>query len=118
MSNLQKLRIDDIGQHRTTFEKNKRILLKTQNTCAICGRPIDKGLKFPHPLSPTVDHVVPIVHGGHPSAMENLQLTHFTCNRAKSDKLMKEGTAHTPTEQVLSNRVLPQSMDWANYKSE
>lgn len=50
------LRADRQGPHRVAFEKNKKILLKTQNTCGICGKPIDKTMKAPHPLSPVVDH--------------------------------------------------------------
>jgi len=107
------LRADRQGPHRVAFEKNKRILLKTNNTCGICGKPIDKTLKAPHPLSPVVDHIVPINKGGHPSSIENLQLAHWTCNRQKSDKLysMKD-----ETPKVVGNRNLPQSTDWASYE--
>ena len=45
-------RPDRIGPHRVAFEKNKKIILKTQNICGICGKPVDTRLKHPHPLSP------------------------------------------------------------------
>ena len=106
------LRADRQGPHRVAFEKNKRVLLKTHNTCGICGKPIDKTLKAPHPLSPVVDHIVPINKGGHPSSIENLQLAHWTCNRQKSDKLY---SIKDEAPKVVGNRNLPQSTDWASY---
>ncbi|MDO7872961.1 MAG: HNH endonuclease signature motif containing protein [Enterococcus casseliflavus] len=106
------LRADRQGPHRVAFEKNKRVLLKTHNTCGICGKPIDKTLKAPHPLSPVVDHIVPINKGGHPSSIENLQLAHWTCNRQKSDKLY---FVKDEAPKVVGNRNLPQSTDWASY---
>lgn len=112
--NTPQNRPDKFGEHRAAFERNKKKILATQDTCAICGKPVDKSLKFPHPMSPAIDHIIPIVHSGHPSDISNLQLAHLTCNRAKTDKLMKDPT--TPAESVISNRILPQSLDWANYK--
>lgn len=107
------LRADRSGPHRVAFEKNKKILLKTQNTCGICGKSIDRSLKSPHPLSPVVDHIVPINKGGHPSSIDNLQLAHWTCNRQKSDKLF---TIQPGQDVVLGNRNLPQSTDWIAYR--
>lgn len=66
---------------------NAKIIYATQSVCSICGKPVDKSLKAPHPLSKTVDHVIPVSRGGHPSAIENLALAHRECNQRKSDKL-------------------------------
>lgn len=107
------LRADRQGPHRVAFDKNRKILLKTQNACGICGKPIDKSLKAPDPLSAVVDHIVPINKGGHPSSMDNLQLAHWTCNRQKSDKLFNNKKEEAP--KVIGNRNLPQSADWASY---
>lgn len=110
---MAKLRADRSGPHRVQFEKNKKILLKTQDVCGICGKPIDMSLKYPDPLAPVIDHIIPINKGGHPSDIKNLQLAHWSCNRAKSDKLYKN-----PTQpKVIDSRNLPQSSDWKNYKS-
>ena len=65
--NTNPLRPDRSGPHRVAFEKNKNIILKTRNTCGICGQPVDKDLKYPHPLSPVIDHIVPVNKNGHPS---------------------------------------------------
>ena len=108
-------RPDHDGTHRRQFDINKRRIYATQEICGICGQPVDKSLKFPHPLSPTVDHIIPVSLGGHPSALSNLQLAHWYCNRQKSNKLLKEKNEGTPAENV-GNRDLPQSMDWASYR--
>lgn len=110
---MAKLRADKTGGHRTSYEKNKKRIFALQNTCGICGKPVNKKLKAPDPLAPCVDHIIPIAKGGHPSDIENLQLAHWTCNRQKSDKIFKN-----PQEaKVLGNRNLPQSKDWSQYKS-
>ena len=84
-------RKDRVGEFRTALEKNKRIIFKTQCTCGICGLPVDMDLKYPDPMSKTVDHIIPIAKGGHPSDLSNLQLAHRWCNRQKSDKLFMMG---------------------------
>jgi 5-methylcytosine-specific restriction endonuclease McrA len=107
------LRPDRKGSHRTNYEKNKRIILKTQNVCGICGKPVDMSLKYGDPMAPCVDHIIPIAKGGHPSDISNLQLSHWTCNRQKSDKIFKA----TQEPKVVSNRNLPHTINWAEYKS-
>lgn len=126
-------RPDKDGTHRAQFDRNKRKIFKTQTVCGICGKPVDFSLKYPHPLSATVDHIIPISKGGHPSDISNLQLAHFSCNRQKSDKMtvadIREGTQASQAGQdgqpgqagtitsIISNRVLPQTMDWKTYRS-
>jgi 5-methylcytosine-specific restriction endonuclease McrA len=108
-------RPDRDGTHRTAFNRNKKKIMATQTVCGICGRIVDKKLKYPHPMSPTVDHIIPVARGGHPSDIDNLQLAHWTCNRQKSDKLYgKEKPACQ--EGTISNRVLPWSQDWNSYR--
>lgn len=107
-------RPDQNGVHRGMFERNKRKIYATQTVCGICGRPVDFSLKYPHPLSPCIDHIIPIAKGGHPSDLSNLQLAHWTCNRQKSDKLIDR--RDVKELQTISNRVLPQSMEWRHYR--
>ena len=114
MSN-NKNRPDQDGTHRVAFDKNKKRIYATQSVCGICGKPVDFNLKYPHPLSPCIDHIIPVAKGGHPSDMDNLQLAHAGCNRQKSDKIFKNQVVVEP--KVLGNRVLPQSMDWATYRA-
>jgi 5-methylcytosine-specific restriction endonuclease McrA len=109
-------RPDQQGRHRGPYERAKKRIYRTQEVCGICGKPVDKSLRYPHPLAPCIDHIVPIAKGGHPSDIGNLQLAHWTCNRQKSDKLLAVTQEHKAVE-VISNRVLPQSADWAAYRS-
>lgn len=109
------MRADKLGEHRTAFEKNRKKIIATQDVCGICGKPVDKSLKWPHPMSACVDHIIPLEKGGHPSDISNLQLAHMCCNRAKSDKIVQP-RADTEQEEVLSNRLLPHSMDWTSYR--
>ncbi len=86
-------RKDRIGEHRTALEKNKKIIFQTQTICGICGQPVDMSLKYPDPMSKTVDHIIPVSKGGHPSELSNLQLAHRCCNRQKGAKLFLTGVS-------------------------
>lgn len=113
-------RPDRNGTHRGQFEKNKKKIYATQEICGICGKPVDFKLKYPHPMSKCIDHIIPISKGGHPSDINNMQLAHRTCNRTKGDLLPTEkqargGAQSGPIDQVISNRVLPQSLNWSKY---
>lgn len=108
-------RPDQDGTHRLAFERNKKKIFATQEVCGICGKPVDFSYKYPHPLSPCIDHIIPINKGGHPSDIDNLQLAHWTCNRQKSDRLLRN-KGPEKTQETLSNRVLPHSIDWLNYR--
>ena len=93
----------------TVFKKNKKIILATQSICGICGQPIDKSLKYPHPMSPTVDHIIPCTRGGS-DELDNLQLAHRKCNRLKSDKMPEE-----QPKKADPTRDFPQSVNWRTY---
>jgi 5-methylcytosine-specific restriction endonuclease McrA len=53
--------------------------------CGICGRPVDGTRKFPHPGSPTIDHIEPLSLGG-THTRGNVQLAHFRCNVKKGNR--------------------------------
>ncbi|MBS4769653.1 HNH endonuclease [Carnobacteriaceae bacterium zg-ZUI240] len=110
------IRLDKKGTHRVVYEKNKKIILKTRNVCGICGKPVDKSIKYPNPLSPVIDHIIPINKNGHPSDINNLQLAHWYCNREKSDKIFKNKKSEE--YKVMGNRNLPQTVNWSKYKTE
>lgn len=115
MPQKKSTRPDKDGSHRLAFERNKKKILATQTVCGICGKPVDKALRYPHPLSACVDHIIPVARGGHPSDLDNLQLAHWTCNRQKSDKLLKRHR-NAVEEDAISNRILPLSRDWTQYR--
>jgi 5-methylcytosine-specific restriction endonuclease McrA len=50
--------------------------------CGLCGGRVPMGKKVPHPLAPTIDHVLPVSEGGD-DTRANIQLAHFRCNSVK-----------------------------------
>lgn len=114
-SRQAKKRPDQSGTHRSAFDKNKKIIYSTRSVCGICGLPVDFSVKYPHPLSPCIDHIVPISKGGHPSDIDNLQLAHWICNRQKSDKLTIRKEDH---KEEVGNYSLPWSIDWEAYRAK
>ena len=116
MPTKKRNRPESDGSAKTEYQKNKRRVLAEQEYCAICGRLVDKSLKFPHPLSASVDHITPIALGGHPSAYENLQLTHLICNQSKGAKtVIERNKPQAQAAEVADNRQLPWSRDWLKY---
>ena len=114
-------RPDRAPGNRGAYEKARALILKTQTVCGICGKPVDFSLKYPHPLSPTIDHIIPVSKGGHPSDISNLQLAHRCCNRQKSDKLIESALNEKELRsysEVVSNRNLPLHNDWAHYRAQ
>lgn len=112
-------RPDKVGTHRAQFDKNARRIYATQKICAICGQPVDFSLKWPDPMSKTIDHIIPVSKGGHPSDINNLQLAHFHCNRQKGDYFgeNEKTKGKNKCNEPIGNRVLPQSMNWMTYRS-
>ena len=102
-----KTRTDHDPGNRALFEHNRKVILATQTICGICGKPVDKSIKYPDPMSPTVDHIIPLSKNGDPCSLDNLQLAHRYCNRLKSDKLQE------PKKEIKdTNRNLPLMLDW------
>lgn len=79
-------------------------LMATQDVCALCGKPIDKSLKSPHPMSFEVDEIVPVSLGGDPLDRRNVQAAHRICNQRKSNKVSGPKARYA--------NPLPKSRDW------
>lgn len=115
MSAPKEKRPDQKGPQRNQYDLNKKKILATEDVCGICGKVVDKTLKYPNPLSACIDHIIPIAKGGHPSDISNLQLAHWQCNRAKSDKMIgteEDFRNKKEKAKVIGNRNLPLSADW------
>jgi 5-methylcytosine-specific restriction endonuclease McrA len=54
--------------------------------CGICAEPIDRTLRYPDPMSVSLDHVMPLSRGGKHSRA-NTQAAHLICNVRKSDRV-------------------------------
>ena len=53
--------------------------------CQLCGLPIDRDAAWPHPMSVSLDHIVPLSLGGAHSRA-NTQCAHISCNIGKSNR--------------------------------
>lgn len=54
--------------------------------CGICSEAVEPGLSWPDPMSPSLDHVMPLSLGGH-HVMENVALAHLSCNVRKGNRV-------------------------------
>ncbi len=113
------MRTDRQKGNRGAFEAARQKILKTQTICGICGKPVDFSYKNPHPLAPTVDHIIPVSKGGHPSDLANLQLAHRCCNRKKADSLVDRTAlkADEDDDKLVPNNLLEQHCDWISYRA-
>ena len=89
----------DNAGHRRQFLINKKKILATQTICGICGKPVDFTKKYPHPMSPCIDHIIPVAKGG----------------REKSDKLFRR--IEVKRDSQIMNDDLPHKVDWTTYRA-
>lgn len=54
--------------------------------CGLCRGLVDNGLPWPDPMSASLDHILPISKGGK-HRMENVQISHLSCNLAKGNRV-------------------------------
>jgi hypothetical protein len=53
--------------------------------CQICLKRINQRLQYPHPMSASLDHVIPLSQGG-PHSRANVRASHLRCNTLRNDK--------------------------------
>ena len=82
------------GHRRRQIRKR---LLASEDICAICGLPIDKSLKTPHPMSAEVDEIIPVSKGGNPLDIRNCRLVHRICNARRGNKTASHVKVQEPT---------------------
>lgn len=71
----------------------KKVYARDQWRCQLCHRKVSKARTYPDPLSPSLDHIVPLADGGEHS-MANVQLAHLRCN------VLKGARSHPAGEQL------------------
>jgi 5-methylcytosine-specific restriction endonuclease McrA len=52
--------------------------------CQVCKKKVRQDLKYPHPMSASLDHIKPLALGGS-HTRTNVQLAHLRCNFKKGD---------------------------------
>ncbi len=70
----------------TRWQRLRLLVLATETDCGICHQWVDQALKWPHPMSPCVDHIVPRSKGGDPYDRRNCRLAHLTCNASRGNR--------------------------------
>lgn len=72
----------------------RAIARREGDSCYLCFTPVDWGVSPYHPLSPTIDHKVPLSMGG-THTWDNVKLAHRGCNSAKGTKIFIEAPDET-----------------------
>lgn len=65
-----------------------RLRADTDGSCGLCGEVMDWSLEWPDPMSPSIDHKIPLALGGAHS-QANLQWAHLVCNMRKNARLVE-----------------------------
>lgn len=68
------------GPSSAALKRLRAAVYAEESHCGICGEVVDKSLTFPHPMSPSLDHITPWRDGGAWYDRNNLRLAHFRCN--------------------------------------
>jgi len=66
--------------------KPLEIFMRDGWKCGICGGKINRNVIAPHPMSASIDHIIPISKGGQ-HIRTNVRCSHFICNNRKSDNI-------------------------------
>lgn len=53
--------------------------------CGVCRKRVNRALAWPDPMSPSLDHVVPLSQGGE-HTYANSRITHWHCNHMRSNR--------------------------------
>lgn len=72
--------------NRQARELARARVLATDLPCPICGRPIDRRIRWPDPWCAEIDEIIPVSRGGSPTDLRNLERVHRRCNQLKSSK--------------------------------
>lgn len=64
----------------------REVLERDEWTCGLCGDPIDRAFRAPHPGTPSIDHILPLSRGG-THTWDNVQAAHLGCNVKKGNRL-------------------------------
>lgn len=83
--NVRHARRTLIAGTRSEYVDSAAVFARDANECQLCGEPIDMTARFPHPLSPSIDHAKPISRGG-THTYENVQAAHLRCNMSKGNR--------------------------------
>lgn len=73
------------GVDAEDFDRSE-IFARDDWMCQLCFEPVDPSLRYPDPMSVSLDHVIPVSRGGSHSRA-NTQCAHLACNMRKHAKI-------------------------------
>ncbi len=78
-------------KRNATIEKflDNEIFERDNWMCGICGKKVDKALKWPHPQYRSLDHIIPLSKGG-THTRNNTQCSHLNCNKKKNAAMIEK----------------------------
>lgn len=82
---MMKRERDKEYQNARTPSFRRRVYFASSGTCGICNELIDLRLKWPNPMSYSIDHIVPRSLGG-THGINNLQAAHLQCNAVRGNR--------------------------------
>lgn len=68
------------------------IIIRDGLNCGICGGVVDLDIRWPAPMSKSLDHIYPLSKGG-PHTNLNCQLAHLRCNLSKGARVTQSVVA-------------------------
>lgn len=80
------------GRTGRPFERVKAQVYRDETHCWLCHQPVNQALPHNHPLARSVDHIVPLSHGGDPLDRSNCRLAHRKCNTIRANQLRAKPT--------------------------
>ena len=66
----------------------KILAKRDKHICGLCGEKVDLRHRWPHPMSGSIDHIMPLTKGGL-HEWGNVQLAHLRCNLSKRASIPK-----------------------------
>lgn len=76
--------------------------------CTICGEPIPRDARFPHPGTASIDHIIPLTKGG-THTVGNAASAHTHCNTAKGNRDLTDAR-----RQEIRDSYLTRLAEWGS----
>lgn len=80
-------------------------VLREEDACWLCGKPVDKTLPPHQHGSPEVDEIIPVSEGGDPLDRDNCRLSHRICNIRRGQKTKAAKRARTRLPSLVTTRT-------------
>ena len=73
------------GRTGRPYRRLRARVIRQATVCCLCGGPLDKSLRWPDPMSATLEHLDPLSLGGSPVSAANADAAHLACNASRGN---------------------------------